>query len=163
MIIRAQKHTTDEKGIIRPDFLFSDWMFMWALIYLIANIYTPKSNIHKNIVKYGNPLIIFIIALIENGYLLGLIIFETKNWVLATKFIIMLLVTKIIPIYLLYKKPVNIVYNILIFCIIFTIYNLHLYINNTNIYKIYQNTNMYVLNNESKTPFFMIIHYFFGI
>jgi hypothetical protein len=163
MIVRPQKHTTDEKGIIRPDFLFSDWMFMWAMIYLIANMYSSKSKLHKYIVDYANPLIIFIVALIENGYLLGLIIFQKKNWVLATKFIIMLLFTKIIPIYLLYKKPINIISNILIFCIIFLIYNLHLYINNTNVYKIYENTNMYVLNNESKTPFFMLIHYFFGI
>lgn len=163
MNYRTHKNTTDNRGIIRPDFLFSDWMFVWAALYYVASFYTTSTPAHNWVVNNMNPLIVFIVALIENGYLLGLIIIQTKNWGLAAKFIAMLLVTKIIPIYLLYDKPVNILANSIAFIAIFAAYNAYLYMNNTTIYEIYRNTNMYVLNNETKTPFFMMLHYIFGI
>jgi len=163
MNYRTHKNTTDNLGIIRPDFLFSDWMFVWAALYYLATVYTTSTPAHNWVVNNMNPLIVFIVALIENGYLLGLIIIQTKNWGLAAKFIVMLLFTKIIPIYLLHDKPINILSNSIAFIAIFAAYNAYLYMNNTTIYKIYRNTNMYVLNNETKTPFFMMLHYLFGI
>jgi hypothetical protein len=154
-----EKHTLDKKGNIRFDYLFSDWIFIWFVIYFLAGK-TKNSPVAKFIYENMNPIIGLLVALFENIFLFALILIYNPNLELIFKFLLMMVIVKIIPIVLLYNNTnIRFIENSLSLIIIFTFYNLYLYIEDTNIHDIYKNTTVNVINNDNKTPFFRFYDY----
>jgi hypothetical protein len=100
--------------------IFSYWIFAWYLLYELKYI---KSS----------PKLALIIGLISNTILLLLMIYYNNNIYNILLFCIVQLFIKIIP---LWRLRNNNIYDYKSLIILFIIYILWLFINNTNIYKL---------------------------
>ena len=110
--------------IIRPDFIFSYWIFVWAVLY-IAKIVTIS------------PKFVLICGIIENLILLFIMIYKKTYFYSIFKFIFINFWIKIIPIYLVWNTKITskeIKYSVGLFLV----YIIWLYINNFDFYKIYK-------------------------
>lgn len=147
---------------VRPDYLFSYWIFAWFLIYY----FLPIPLFFK---KYANPLLGFLIGLIEN---IGQIfLYSTSspisntwfenNWIII--YFIMILLFKMIPIYILSNHKILWYNDTLVLLFLFLIYNFYLFLNNTNIIEVYKNTIKSIQTGENKTPFFYFVSLFFNL
>lgn len=140
------------KDFIRPDLLFSYWIYFWFFIFYFGQ---DLSSIIK---KYTNPSLIFWIALLENiGTLLILFVkIPPVQWSILIKYILMILVVKAIPLYLLWPYNIHFYRDIMVILAVFAIYLGHLWLNGTNVFEIYHKTFDYVAKGDSRTPMFAI-------
>jgi len=100
--------------------IFSYWIFLWYLLYEFKFInYSPK--------------LALIIGLISNIILLLLMVYYVNNIYNILLFCIVQLFIKIIP---LWRLRNNNIYDYKSLIILFIIYMIWLYINNTNIHKL---------------------------
>lgn len=108
----------------RFDFVFSYWLFVWYLLYMLK------------IVSY-NPKWALMIALIENIFVVTLMIFYKNSFINIFLFCFINIFIKILPLWSLRKTKyeINGIYSLII---LFCIYLLWLKINNFDIIK---NTN----------------------
>jgi hypothetical protein len=98
--------------------IFSYWIFAWYVLYELTYI---KSS----------PKLALIIGLISNIILLLLLIYYNNNIINIIFFCIIQIFIKIIP---LWRLRNNKIYDLKSLVIIFFIYNIWLFINNTNFY-----------------------------
>ena len=146
-----------EQNFIRPDFLFSYWIFTWFFIYYIIQITTANTD-YISIKENLNPKLSLIIALIENIILfVFLLIKNTKLYVLFI-FILTTTLFKIIPIYLVYGHTIKLPNDILSFAGLFLIYNVYLLFWRTNVYEVTQRTAASLSAGKTYTPFFYLLH-----
>ena len=151
-----QKNTVNKNGILRPDFLFSYWVVVWFIIYYFASKAT-KSTGSRFVYENMNPTIALYFALVENIMnLVALMIYE-PSLSLFFKFVLMIFVVKIFPIYILRNSKIKLFENVLSLIVIFILYNLYLLYENTNIIEVY--TKAFYLVLENKSPFIQIINY----
>ena len=124
--------------------IFSYWIFTWYLLYI--GKYTTYS-----------PKIAFILAIL---YILGIIIyllyykifyFIGKYEYILFFFIIQILI-KIIPLYTIWRDKYK-MKDIVFFCYLFLLYNIWLYIQNTNMFKITDTIFHSILYGKNETPF----------
>ena len=100
------------------DLIFSYWIFTWYVLYEFKIItYSPK--------------LALIIGLISNIILLLLMIFYNNSIIIIVLFCIIQIFIKIIP---LWRLRNNHIYDFKALAILFIIYMIWLFINNTNIY-----------------------------
>ena len=172
--VKSLDKITDKNGIIRFDFQFSYWIVIWFIFYYIISLQRERSPLTQQIYKYGNPIVSFIIALTENIIVFIILLFYNPPISLVIKYLFMMLVIKIIPLYLLYTiLPKNIILDSAIpppkmltfwknsfisFLVMFSLYNLYLFWNNTNIIDVYTKTIYFVFTNKNKTFFFNLIN-----
>ena len=149
------KNTTDKQGFIRFDFLFSYWIIAWFLLYYFID---PTTSFGKIFQKYGNPKLAFYLALIENIVTLLWIIL-VSNWIIVIKYICMIFIVKILPLYLIWNKPIRLPNDLYVFLGAFAIYNLYLYANDESLISIYRRTFTSIMNRDNKTPLFGFIIY----
>jgi hypothetical protein len=148
-----RKHTLDKSGVLRFDFLFSYWVFLWA----IAFYFIPNNNTHPFttfIKRNVQPMFALYVALAENMALFIAVLYYNPQWELIIKFITMILVVKIIPLYLLRNYTFHWETNIVSFVCIFGLYNAYLFWNDTNMIEIYKKTIYSIITNQPNTPFF---------
>ena len=100
------------------DLIFSYWIFAWYLLYEFKYI------------KYS-PKLALIIGLISNTTLLLIMIFYNNSIINILLFCLVQLFIKIIP---LWRLRNNKIYDLKSLVILFIIYMVWLFINNTNIY-----------------------------
>jgi hypothetical protein len=108
--------------IIRPDFIFSYWIFVWSIFYF-THIVTIS------------PKLWLIASLFEN--IISIFFMLQSKFYYIFRFIFINLCIKVVPLYLLWNEPIY-KKEILYSGIIFIIYNLWLYINNQTVYTIYK-------------------------
>lgn len=152
-------NTRDKRGIIRFDFLFSYWMFIWFVLYYFLPTHTQNTPITTVFKQYGNPLYVFYLGILENLATLTLIFLYNPNIKLVLKYIAMMCVTKVYPAYLLYYLPTNWKMNLVAFVFVFIIYNVYLLFNDTNIYEIYENTVTSIIYDRDLTPLYAYTKY----
>ena len=148
-----RKHTLDKSGVLRFDFLFSYWVFLWA----IAFYFIPNNNTHPLtafIKRNVQPMFALYVALAENMAIFIAVLYYNPEWELIIKFVTMILVVKIIPLYLLRNYTIHWKTDIVSFVCIFGIYNAYLFWNNTNMIEIYKKTVHSIITNQPNTPFF---------
>ena len=160
---------TDKDGVIRFDFQFSYWIFFWFLFYFLISLQRERSPLTQQIYKYTNPIVSFIIALIENVIVFIVLLFYHPTFSLLIKYLLMMFILKIIPLYFLYhytlpKKDsqIFIFYKNSFFSFIglFILYNLYLFWNETNILDVYQTTIYFVFTEQNKTFLFHLFSKF---
>ena len=128
----------------RFDLIFSYWIFIWYLLYVIKFI------------KY-NPKFIIGFGIIENIFILLMMFYFGSTIKTIQHFIIINIFIKIIPFYtlkdtIIYKK------DIFASIILFLIYCIWIYINNKSIME-YQNKIVdSLINNKNNTPLMFILN-----
>jgi hypothetical protein len=129
--------------IIRPDLIFSYWIYLWFILYIFKlTNYSPK--------------FIFIIGLIEN-ILLGIVSFYKKSKT-TIKFLIMMSLMKIIPFYFVRNAPIRMI-DIYFTIVLFILYIIWLHINNETFSKIQKMIFYSIVNGENKTPLIATLVY----
>jgi len=126
---------------IRSDYIFSYWIFLWFILYLLK------------LVPY-NPKLIIILGIIEILFTLIYLIVKNASLRKITKFIIINIIIKFIPLLLIYKDPLRKkdIYATVILVLIYTIW---MYINNVNIIEVYQKLiNSYLEKNLHSGSYF---------
>lgn len=154
--VDPNKNTVDKSGVLRFDFLFSYWILVWFMVFY----FTPTNStgpISKFILNHLNPTLAFYFALIENiGTLVIIIIYNPNLW-LIFKFVCMIGLLKVMPLYLLRTYPVQWKHDTVVLFVIFGIYNLYLAWNDTTIYKIYERTITSIQTGDNRTPLYHLL------
>lgn len=136
---------------ISADYLFSYWIFVWFILFLLfAKSHFVKTNF--------NPRFALFIALFEN--IAFFIYYACKNATISVllKYISMIILFKIIPLFLLRKEKIRWYNEIRIAVVIFIIYHVYLQLNHVDLYEVIQQTSANVLSDANNTPFFRLLH-----
>ena len=156
----SKKNTLDKEGHLRIDWLFSYWVYLWFLIFYFT-IDVRNSPAAFFIQKYLNPSLALYFALFENIITFIYIIYVNPETEIISKFLLMMIVVKVLPIYLISDKKINFSNDIYTLMLIFGIYNVWLFVNDTNIYEIYERTINAVSSGDNKTPFYSFMNYLY--
>jgi cytosine/uracil/thiamine/allantoin permease len=71
----------------------------------------------------------------------------------SLQFLLMIIITKAIPIYILQNHQINWKNDLIILLLVITVYNLYLWLfKKTNIFEIYDETEKSIANHENRTP-----------
>ena len=136
--------------LITPDLIFSYWILAWTFIYYVT---TPQIlGLSSYAYESLNPSIGLWIALV---YSVGEWIYlwnKSISWKILVKMLLIMFLIKIIPIFLLRKKKMQIRNNVLFIIGLYVIYTFYLYSKNTNTIQIYKKINESLTKNENKTP-----------
>ena len=122
---------------IRSDYIFSYWIFLWFILYLLK------------LVPY-NPKLIIILGIIEITFTIIYLIVKNVSLRKITKFFIINIIIKFIPLLLIYKDPIK-KKDIYATIILVLIYLIWMYINNVNVIKVYQKLSNYYLEKKNLT------------
>ena len=148
---------------LRPDLFFSYWIYAWFLIYYIV-ITTDIFRLKGFFIKYMNPLLPMIIALIENLITFVYLWSIDVNTITLCKYLVIIILIKIIPICLLLNKPFYLNNSILSSVSLFILYLLYIQLLlGKNVISIYKESNRYLQKGEIKTPLFRLFYYLFKI
>lgn len=140
--------------------IVSYWFLWWFIIYFFASFFKEKNEIAHFIYENTNPIFLFIIGLIGNIYMLCVILYYNKNGKVLIKYLIEMLLIKIIPIYYLYYQKIKIYENILFSIIGIFIYLLYLSYNKEDVITIYYDINKSILHDEDRTPLLYYLEYY---
>ena len=145
---------TFKNGVLRPDFIFSYWIFVWFLIYFVSNLF-----FYKNIIP--SPLLEMYIGFFVSLYGFIYLLFENSNTLPIMKFLVMLTAIKTIPllttIFLSGTYKINLNYDLKKLSILLLIYFVYLVFWNVNVFDVYNYEGISIINNDNKTPFFYIL------
>jgi hypothetical protein len=120
---------------IRTDYIFSYWIFVWFLLY--------KAGIVKTSPKFLLIIAIFVVSIV----LLYLIVKKTPFTNILI-FLVIAIITKIIPLYLVWNTKIN-KESIISSFVVFIIYLFWLFVNKVNGYKSYKKfLDSYISNKE---------------
>lgn len=139
----------DSKANIRGDYLFSYWILLWFFIY-----YFSKCS------QCGSPIVALLAALIENIITFIYLVISGTDLDILIKFLLMMLLIKIAPLWMLRNSKINWINSILSFIIVFSVYNVYLWLNQTNLLEIYKRTFQSIHSNSNKTPLFLVLSKF---
>jgi hypothetical protein len=143
--------------MITPDLIFSYWIFAWFLLFYIF-----QNNLCLNLKHWLNPYYVIVFALIENIISLVYITGITRVITFFIFYLLMLILFKVIPLYLLLKSGNYAGYyleKIVVFIGVFIVYNLYLMFRGTNFLKIYIQINDSLIKKEHTTPFFYLLNF----
>jgi hypothetical protein len=122
-------------ALIRSDFIFSYWIFLWFILYIIQ------------IVPYS-PKFVIILGILENIILFILMIVYNAPYNKIIKFVIINTLIKIIPLVIVWRDKIK-CQDIYATVIYFLIYMIWLHYNRINPYKIYRRLlRPYIYNNN---------------
>ena len=135
---------------ISVDYLFSYWIFAWFILFILCR----KSTSVKT---YFNPRFAILIALFENIILFVYLLFYNATILVLLKYIVVIILFKIIPLFLLRKEKVRWFNEISIAVIIFIIYYIYIESNNIHLHDLIQETANNILHDTNNTPFFRLL------
>lgn len=145
--------------IIKFDQIFSIWIFIWVFIYLLASKNT-NTKIGNFLYNNTNPIYLLYIAIIDNLYILLFLIFHKSTLWIIIKYIFIIMILKLIPMYLIKNTKMN-TKNILIFSFFFfIIYSLYLFfMYNTHFFEVHHKLSESILKDDDNSPFnYFITH-----
>jgi len=145
--------------MIRPDLLFSYWVFAWAILWCILG------NHVKPHIYVPNPKLSILVGLAENIGTLIALIFSGASQIVLLKFLLVIVVSKIVLLYFVWNEPIHFIQDLVILWGVFLLYNLYLFFQrpSTNILDIYRKTFDSIMENRADTPGFYLmdkIYYF---
>ena len=129
--------------MIRPDFIFSYWIFVWYLLYI------------SKIVTY-NPKIFLFLGMIE-GIIVFCVLLTKIPLSSVIKYFIVISVIKFIPYFTIRNRVIH--YNDIVFSLfLFVVYHVWLFVNEKNMIGIYQNLYNSFVHNKQDTPGYMLVN-----
>jgi len=130
--------------VIRPDLIFSYWIFVWFLLYWCK------------ITTY-NPKYLLIIGIVENLITIIISIYYKTSFVYIFYFIVIMIIMKLIPLYLVWNNYNNIA-DISVSIFIFMLYDVWLIINKTNVIIIQEKILDSIIKEKNRTPVLWLIN-----
>ena len=132
--------------MIRPDLIFSYWIYLWYILYIFK------------VLKY-NPKLAIICGMIENLVIFILMcIYKTKK-ILVVLFIIMFVILKLIPLYTIWNDKIHLNDDIKNTSLLFIIYLLWIHLNQLTITDALTNSKNLILYNKNTMPGMTILQY----
>jgi len=129
--------------MIRVDFIFSYWIFVWYLLYI------------SKIVIY-NPKILLFLGMIE-GMIVFCILLSKIPLLSVFKYLIVIIVIKFITYFTIRNDAIH--YKDIVFSLfLFAVYNIWLLINGQNIIGIYEKIYNSFIHNKQDTPGYILIN-----
>ena len=71
----------------------------------------------------------------------------------------MMLIVKVLPLYLVYKIPIQWPQDLYVFTGVFVLYIIYLYLNDESLITIYKRTFTSIMNRDNNTPLFHLVAY----
>jgi len=143
---------------LRMDYFFSYWIIVWFILYYFvikSNALDSKSK--QNIQTKFNPKFALYVALFENLCIFIYLLFHKPKMNILIKYVIMMIVLKVVPLYLLEEEKIVLPNDLLPVSGLFVIYNIYLAFLETSLYTIYRSSAHYLIKGSSKTPFFTLL------
>lgn len=143
---------------LRFDFFFSYWIFIWVtLYYFITRTHFVNSKTKEYIQINVNPKLALYVAVFENICTLIYLLFHRVTTSLIIKYIFMILVFKIVPLYLLKDEKIHLPQDLLSVSTLFVVYNVYLALFQTSLYAIYKSSLQSLIMGNNQTPFFHLL------
>jgi len=130
--------------MIRPDYIFSYWIFFLFVVYLVY----PT--------KYANPTILLTLGLIEQTLSIAYFIYIRVKWPTILLFFVNMFFIKAIPLYLIRKSKNK--WNPLFSLSVILLYLVYLILMKQDLLKIYTDLNDSIIQETSESPFFYLIN-----
>jgi hypothetical protein len=147
------------KRFITPDLQFSHWIFIWAVIYYIITIYPSlRARFSPYVYQSINPLIPLYIIVTYSTIEVAVLWCKGVPTRRILQCIAIMFVVKIVWIFLLRNTKILPLENIGVMAALFVLYNVYLYLNNTNIILVYKDVNTSLRNGDNRTPFMYLIN-----
>lgn len=143
---------------LHMDLIFSYWVYLWFVIYELVSFSSSKTKTNQYILKHWNPLMALVFALIENVAMFVHLLYIWPSTTIVAKYIGMMLLIKVWPIYQLRNTKIEWKSDILNLSLVFIVYNLYLLVNNTNVIAVYQKTYNSIANDRNETPLFYTLN-----
>jgi hypothetical protein len=132
--------------------IFSFWIFFWALLYLGAT----AGNIYKPVVRFFNPSLALLIALIWTCSSWIWMALRGYSWGRLAKYGAMILTIKVIPLIYTLKtwEQQHFERDVLVLAAVFGLYNLYLFLQGTTYEKEYQDLKDSLEADDNRTPLY---------
>jgi len=154
------KLDTTINGNINMDNIFSYWIYLWFVAYMLVRASSLHTPLNQGFITYWNPLIALLFALVENLIMFIHLIYIWPNTTIIVKYIVMMLLVKIWPIYVLRNSNIRWENDLIHLFYVFIAYNFYLALKGTNIIQVYNETYNSIANNRNQTPLFYTINKF---
>jgi hypothetical protein len=144
----------NQKNLIPASYIFSFWIFIWAVAYIfvkyahiLSNTKLPKQ------VEWFNPALILLVALIWNTESLIKLILDGSPFYTIVKYGLMIVFVKAIPLWFVWTWDIDLIRDVSIGVGIFAVYCIYLWLNGTDLFTVYEDINESIQNDEDRTPF----------
>jgi len=124
---------------IRPDCVFSYWIFIWYLLYLFK------------VVKGYNPKFAIIVGFLENLSIILLMFYYKTKPKFVFLFIVMFLFMKVIPLYTVWNSKIKLK-DVILTLVLFLIYLVWIYLNGKRLTELKKDTFDLIIHNKSTFP-----------
>lgn len=129
---------------IRPDFIFSNWMFVWFILYWFK------------FTQY-NPKAVFILGVFENIITVFLAIYYKTSAIYIIYFLGIIVFFKMLLLYLIWNTRF-LMKDFIATILVTLVYLTWLQLNNTNVVDLYRKVITSVINEKNETPILGLIH-----
>ena len=130
--------------MIRPDYIFSYWIFFLFVAYLVY----PT--------KYTNPTILLTLGLIEQSLSIAYFIYIGISWSTIFIFLINMFFIKVLPLYLIRRSKNK--FNPFFSLSVIVVYFIYLKYHNQDFVKIYRDLNKSIIKGTNDSPFFYLLN-----
>jgi len=134
--------------LIRPDFIFSYWIFAWFLLYFFK------------ITEY-NPKYLLLLGVIENLITVIMSFYYKTSIKYIVYFIFIMIVMKVIPLYLSWNNKNNFISlrkDLVASISVFVLYSFWLYFNGTDVISIQRRIVDSIIKEKNETPILWAIN-----
>lgn len=148
-----------QKPFIPASYIFSYWILVWGIFYVSALLFyqfVKKSKMPSQI-QMLNPALVILVALIWNTLSLIKFVVTGKSWWIIFKYGLMIVLIKAIPLWFLWQNylesRINGLRDVALFLSVFAVYCAYLWINDTDVFSVYDELTVSEENDENRTPF----------
>ena len=127
--------------MIGIELLFSPWIFVWFILY------------YAGLIEYS-PVLILMIALLQNTYLIGLMIVNKVRFINIIEFSTIVFFTKFIPLYLIRNDKIK-VNDIIFTLLLFNLYLVWLLVNDKDFVQISKDIIKTMMSDKPQTMIMM--------
>jgi hypothetical protein len=151
------------KTIIPASYIFSYWIFIWSVVYILA-VWMWGSPL-----GIPNPTLALLIAFIWTSESVAGLYTKGLSSTIILKYVLTIVAIKAIPLFLLYRLGLPYGWNVetmkdlAIMAGLFAVYNVYLWINRTSYEGVYADLTKSVEKDDNRTPFESVFNRVFGI
>ena len=131
--------------LIRPDFIFSYWIFAWFLLYFFK-------------VTQYNPKYLLLLGVLENLMTIIIGLYYKTSIMYIVYFIFIMIIMKIIPLYLSWNNFTSLRRDIFASIFVFVLYCLWLHFNKTDVLSIQKKIIDSIIKEKNETPVLWLVN-----
>jgi len=150
----ATTPSTSQPNLIPASYIFSYWILVWGVVYIFVKYaFILSKKTLPNQIKWFNPSLVFIVALIWNTESLIKLVLNGSPTFTLVKYGLMIVFIKAIPLWFIWTWDINLYRDISIAITVFVLYCAYLWLNGTNFVAVYEDLTKSIENDEDRSPF----------